>query len=185
MSEHIPLALIAAHSTNRVIGYHGVIPWTIIADLKRFRIVTTGHPIIMGRKTWESIGSRVLKNRLNIIITRQHPQTVFPDGERADPAMPLFVTSFTEAYRLAVQQGNPDRAEPMIFVIGGERVYTEALPHAELLYITEVHADVLGDTFFPQYLHDGWVLIDELVCPPRGLSINDSAYSFKTYVRKK
>lgn len=126
------LSLIVAISENNVIGRAGGLPWHLSDDLKRFRRITTGHPIIMGRKNHESIG-RVLPDRQNIIITRQRDYAV--DGA-------TIVHSLDEALAAC---GDADEA----FVIGGADIYAMALPHIDRIHLTRVHQEVAGDVFFP------------------------------------
>lgn len=132
------ISLIAACSENRVIGNGGKIPWHLPDDFRRFKARTMGHPIIMGRKTYESIG-RPLPGRTNIVITR--------DSGREIPGC-IVVSSLTEAIERAK---GIDKEE--IFVIGGGQVYAEALPLADRLYLTLIHAIIDGDAFFPEYSH--------------------------------
>lgn len=130
------LGLIVAIGPGGVIGRGGDLPWHVPEDLAHFRRVTTGHAIIMGRKTHESIG-RPLPKRRNIVVSRQSGLRL----EGCDVA-----GSLDEAIRLAHEGGDP---EPL--VIGGARLYAEALPRATRLYITEIDRDVPeGDTFFPE-----------------------------------
>ena len=119
---------------NRVIGKENKLIWHLPADLKFFKNLTTGHPIIMGRKTFESIG-KPLPNRTNIIITRQADFTA--EGC-------LVAHSLTEALMMA-QQLDSD-----IFVIGGAEIYKQAMFLADTIYLTEVHHTFEGDTFFPE-----------------------------------
>ena len=138
------LSLIVAMSQNRVIGNAGSLPWRLSADLQRFKRLTVGHSIIMGRKTFESIG-RVLPQRTSIVITRQ--MAFRPPGV-------LVAHSFGEALGLA---SHSEQA----FVIGGEQVYRVALPHVTRMYITAVQASVEGDTYFPAYDETVWRLVEE------------------------
>jgi dihydrofolate reductase len=124
--------LIVAHARNRAIGLHGAIPWRIPGEQAYFRRVTMGHPIVMGRKTWESIG-RPLPGRRNIVVTRR-------DGYAAAGADT--VSSLDAALALCV-----DAAE--VFVIGGAELYALALPRAARVFATEIDADYAGDAFFP------------------------------------
>ena len=128
------IALVVAMAENRVIGKENKLIWHLPADLKFFKNITTGHPIIMGRKTFESIG-KPLPNRTNIIITRQ------PDFTAEGC---LVAHSLTEALMLA-QQLDSD-----IFVIGGAEIYKQAMFLADTIYLTEVHHTFEGDTFFPE-----------------------------------
>ena len=133
MTELQPLALVVAMGPGRVIGRDGGLPWHFSEDLKHFRRVTTGHAIIMGRKTWDSIG-RPLPGRRNIVVTRQQGLEI----EGCD-----VVHSLGEAIALARRDDDEPR------VIGGSTLYEQALPMATRLYLTEVSEEVAGDTFFP------------------------------------
>ncbi len=134
------LSLIAAMARNRVIGRDNKLPWRLPADLKRFRTLTTGHPIIMGRKTFDSLG-RALPNRHNIVITRD-------DNFRADAVSA--VNSIPAAIAAA---GNVNE----LFVIGGARIYEQLLPLADRLYLTLIEAEVQGDAWFPDYEVEQWM----------------------------
>lgn len=131
-----PLALIVAMARNRVIGRGNDLPWRVPEDLAHFRRVTTGHAILIGRKTHESIG-RPLPNRRNIVVTRQPDLRI----EGCD-----VVHSLDEGLRLAREGGE---ATPI--VIGGAHLYAEALPRATRLHITEIDRDVQGDVHFPAF----------------------------------
>ncbi len=134
------LALIVAVSRNGVIGRDGDLPWHIPEDLKHFRRNTVGHCIIMGRKTWDSIG-RPLPKRRSIVVTRQRDLVI----EGAD-----VVHSLGEALELAWQSDSEPR------VIGGATLYAAAFPKATRLILTEVQRDVDGDTYFPQWSPEQW-----------------------------
>jgi dihydrofolate reductase len=127
------IALIAAIADNGVIGHAGRIPWHIREDLQRFQRLTTGHPVIMGRKTFESLG-KPLPNRRNLILTRQPGPDHFPSLEAALAAC----------------------GDQTVFIIGGAEVYRTALPLADTLLLTEVHQEVPGDTKFPDYDRSQW-----------------------------
>lgn len=129
------LSLIVAMTKDRVIGVNGQLPWHISDDLKRFKRLTMGKPIIMGRKTLDSIG-RALPGRKNIVLTRDPDSVSIPNVEIA--------TTFQEAYELA-------KEAPECFVIGGNSTYEEALPKADRLYLTLVHKYFAGDTYFPEF----------------------------------
>ena len=139
------LALIWAMSRNRVIGRNNALPWHLSEDLRYFKRVTMGKPIIMGRKTWESIG-RPLPGRTNIVITRD--QNFQAPGVRV-------VHSLDDALRLAEHIGVIEGAEEAV-VIGGAEIYALALPKAERLYLTQVHAEVDGDAWFPEFDLSQW-----------------------------
>ena len=138
------LSLISAVAKNGVIGVANTLLWDLPADMKHFRTTTSGHTVIMGRKTYESIG-RPLPNRKNIVITRD--ASYMKDGIDV-------VNSLEEAIRLVtLEHGkgfeeNQDEVEA--FVIGGGEIYKQAIDKAQKLYITEVHQDFEGDTLFPE-----------------------------------
>ena len=133
------LALIAAVARNGVIGDGNALPWRLPADLKRFRALTTGHAVIMGRRTWESIG-RALPDRQNIVVTRQPAYAADGAAVRA---------SLDEALQ-AVTLPAP------AFCIGGADMYALALPRATLLHLTEIDRDFEGDTRFPYFDRAAW-----------------------------
>jgi dihydrofolate reductase len=139
------ISLIAAMAENGVIGRDGQLPWHLAADLKRFKRLTMNHTLIMGRKTWESIG-RPLPGRRMIVITRQ---VNFP-AEGATVA-----ASLEEAITLA-RQTSDDEA----FVIGGAEIYRLALPIADRMYLTQVQAQVEGDATFPEFDAGRWRLVE-------------------------
>jgi dihydrofolate reductase len=131
--------LVAAVAANGVIGKDGHLPWYLPQDLRHFKRVTIGHPVIMGRRTWESL-RRPLAERENIVVTRR-------SGYQATGAA---VAKSLEA-ALALCAG-----QPLAFVIGGNRLFAESLPIAAGLVMTEIHRDFLGDTWFPDYDRAQW-----------------------------
>lgn len=124
---------------NRVIGANNALPWHLPSDLKRFKALTMGHHILMGRKTFESIG-RVLPGRTSVVISRN-------PGYR--PAGVVVARSVADAFDKA-------RGDEEIFVIGGEQVFREALPSANRIYLTEIDRDFPGDVFFPELEQGRW-----------------------------
>lgn len=134
------ISLIAAVASNGIIGAGNALPWRLPEDLKRFRSLTLGHPVIMGRRTFESIG-RALPGRRNIVVTR-NPGFVAPGCETAG--------SLEAA--VAACAGATDE----VFVIGGAQLYAQALPQARRLYLTEIRAEFDGDTRFPSFDPDPW-----------------------------
>lgn len=128
------LSLIAAVADNGCIGSENMLPWRLSVDLRRFKALTLGKPVIMGRRTWESIG-RPLPGRKNIVVTRDDTYV----AEGAD-----VVHSLPDALRVAAQ-AQPEE----VFVIGGGQLYAAALDDADRIYLTRVRAEVKGDTFFP------------------------------------
>ncbi len=139
------VSLIVAASANNVIGVRGELPWHLPDDLRRFKQLTTGKPIVMGRLTYESIGG-ALPDRQNIVISR---------NERYSAPGCDVITSIDAATSLA------ENAEELM-VIGGERVYRAFLPFANRIYLTRVHADIDGDAFFPELLDEWQELSKEL-----------------------
>lgn len=140
------LSIIAALGRNRAIGYQNQLPWRLPADLQRFKQLTMGHHMLMGRKTFESIG-RPLPGRTSIIITRQ-------PGYKAEGC--LIVHSLEDAITLAKSRG-----EQEAFVIGGADIYAQALPLADRMYLTWVEAEPEADAFFPTFDESAWEIIEE------------------------
>lgn len=132
------IVLIAALSDNRCIGRNNMLPWKLPGDLKYFRETTWGKPIIMGRKTWDSLG-KPLPGRTNIVVTRQ--KDFAPEGARV-------VSSVDEAVAVAQSIALIEGVDE-VMVIGGGEIFTQTLAQADKLYLTEVHAHVEGDAFFP------------------------------------
>jgi len=141
MSKQIgpKIYLVAAVASNGVIGRNGQLPWHLPEDLRLFKRLTLGHPVIMGRRTWESLG-RALPERDNIVVTRT------PGYEAPGAA----VASSLEA-ALALCAG-----ESVVFVIGGQQLFADSLPIAAGLVLTEIHRDYEGDSWFPQYDRSRW-----------------------------
>ncbi len=131
--------IIVAMDRERAIGYQGKLPWSLPPDLKRFKEITTGHTIIMGRKTYESIG-RPLPNRTNVIISRN------PNFHAQDC---VTISSLTEV--LANVKDNDE-----VFVIGGSDIYKQALPYSQKIYMTLIDKVFKGDTFFPSLESNDW-----------------------------
>lgn len=135
-----PLGLIVAMSRNRCIGKDGTLPWRIPEDLQHFKAVTTGHAILMGRKTYESIG-RPLPRRRSIVITRRSDYA--PEGCEV-------ASNFSDALATARD------TDPMPIVIGGATIYEIALPRVTRIWLTELDLEVEGDTFFPPLVPGEW-----------------------------
>ena len=133
------ICLIAALAANRVIGKDNALPWRLPADLKRFKQLTIGHPVVMGRKTYESIG-KPLPGRRNLVITRN----------RGYGAAGCEVVHSLDAALAAC------RGAEQIFIIGGAELYREALPRAQRLEFTEIHAEFAGDALFPEFPIEQW-----------------------------
>ena len=160
------IALVSAVSRNGVIGRNNTLPWRLPADLARFKQLTLGHPIIMGRKTWDSLG-RPLPGRRNIVISRQA-------GLQLGGAECFISLQAAIAACAGVEQ---------VFVIGGGELYQQALPMAAALYITEVQADIEGDTYFPSI--DGEHFEEAQRQSHSADERNEWAFDFVDYVRKQ
>lgn len=159
------LSIIVASAENLVIGRDNGLIWHMSADLKHFKQLTTGHTIIMGRRTFESIG-RALPNRRNVVITRNKDYQA--DGcEIAE--------SVEEALKMV-------ETEDEVFIIGGGSIYRESWERADRLYLTWVHVEVEGDTFIPAIDSDKW----EVICRQdfKADEKNEFDYSFVSYKRK-
>lgn len=142
----IPLALVVARARNGVIGRDGVLPWRLRSDLAWFKANTLGKPMIMGRKTWDSLPVKPLPGRMNIVLTR--------DGS-FEARGALAFEDFSEALQTAREQAEDDGAAE-VCVIGGTALFAMALPKARRLYLTEVETAPEGDAHFPPFDESGW-----------------------------
>lgn len=140
------LALVVARARNGVIGRDGDLPWRLRSDLQRFKAVTLGKPVIMGRKTWESLPLKPLPGRLNLVLSR--------DGSFAAQGA-VVCASLDEAVEIAREQAEDDGVDE-ICVIGGTALFERALPRARRLYLTEVEAEPEGDAVFPSFDDAAW-----------------------------
>lgn len=140
------LALVFARARNGVIGKDGALPWRLKSDLALFKATTLFKPVIMGRKTWESLPRKPLPGRLNIVLSR--------DGS-FEPDQALVCESFTDALQIAREQAVEDGAEE-VCVIGGAAVFEAAWPKARRLYITDVQGDIAGDVSLPLFDEQDW-----------------------------
>ncbi|KAF0844530.1 dihydrofolate reductase [Methylovorus glucosotrophus] len=156
------LSLIVAIAHDGVIGVNNTLPWHLPEDLKRFRALTMGHHIIMGRKTYESL-NRLLPGRTTVIVTRNADYRV--EGA-------LIASSLQDAI---LQSAGDDE----VFLIGGAELYREGLVQADRLYITEIEASFSGDAFFPAIDYSLWRLVAE----ERHVSVNGLIYRYLTYDR--
>src|SRR3954470_14188141 len=153
------ISILVAVAENGVIGRQGQLPWRLSADLQRFKRLTMGHTIIMGRRTWESIG-RALPGRRTVVVPRQGN---YPIGD----ANVSVVGSINEALQVAGTAGDSEA-----FIIGGSEIYRAALSRADRLYITIVMAEVAGDTYFVgekewrDWDWDAWVAVENELHEP-------------------
>lgn len=162
------ISIIAAIAENNAIGVNNDLPWRLPNDMKRFKELTTGHTIIMGRKTYDSLPKGALPNRKNIVISR-------------DKNLSLDSCKVFNSLQEAV---NEYKHETEIFIIGGASIYEQALRHADKLYITLVHySPEKADTFFPEINKEKWVLSESKSLSNDGKHLY--SYTFQTYVRKK
>ncbi len=146
---HIKTSLIVAMAENRCIGRDNQMPWHISDDLKRFKSLTTGHPVIMGRKTFESILGylkKPLPGRDNIIISRSGYET-----EHDASIYNTISSAIDHAVKIAEEKKLNE-----IFIIGGAQIYTQAIEHADRIHLTKVHQSFLGDAYFPE-IDDEWI----------------------------
>jgi dihydrofolate reductase len=166
-SKRVVISFIVAASENKVIGKDNKLPWCLPTDMRYFKNVTWGMPVIMGRKSFESLG-KALKGRTNIVVTRNKDW-------KAEGAQT--VQSIDNAITLAAQT---DAKE--IFIIGGAEIFRSALPSADRIYLTLVHGNFDGDAFFPDMEHDEWKLISNRDC--KADDKNPYALSFQVWERK-
>ncbi len=160
------IIIIAAVAADRGIGRAGDLLWHISADLKHFKTLTTGSAVVMGRRTWESLPRRPLPGRLNIVVSRN-------PGYQADGA--VVTDTLASAAQAAAAQGYED-----IYIIGGGQIYTQAMPLADRLELTEIDATAPDcDTYFPAIDRAEWELTSSHMGDDAGLS-----YRFNTYQRK-
>ena len=165
------LSMIVAVAENGVIGRNNSLPWYLPNDLKYFKKTTMGKPVIMGRKTYESIG-KPLPGRTNIVITRQADYQ--PEGVK--------VVNSVEAARELAESVCLIDGQDEAMIMGGAEIYALALPHTDRLYLTEVHADVEGDAFFPEYDKASWQEVAREDFAAEGP--NPYNYSFVVYEAK-
>lgn len=167
MKKTLPLSLIAACAHDRVIGLDNRMPWHLPEDLRHFKARTLGKPIIMGRKTWDSLG-RPLPGRLNLVVSRQ------ADLQLQDAEVCASLTAAIErAGQWALEQGADE-----IMLIGGGQLYAEALPLADRIYLTRIDLMAQGDAWFPEF--HGWQRTESDAHP----ALDDRpAYTFETWIR--
>lgn len=175
METLIPVAMVAALSRNGVIGVDNQLPWYLPEDLKFFKRITLGKPLVMGRRTFESIG-RPLPGRLNIVVTRD---TMFHhDGVRV-------CHDLASALELADQQAIIDGVDE-IAVIGGGEIFTQAMPCASRLYLTEVDVEIEGDAYFPALDPHQWQEVQRVPGADSGVEVDGRRrprYAFVAYER--
>lgn len=159
------ISLLVAMDKNRLIGKDNDLPWRLPADLAYFKRVTMGHPIIMGRKTYDSIG-RPLPGRENIIVTRDTSYKM--EGCKV-------IHSIEEIVKMRKE------SEQELFVIGGAEIFKEILPYSDRLYITEIEEEFEGDTYFPAFDKSEWKIISK----EQGIKDEKNPYDYKFLVYEK
>lgn len=170
MKNQLPLSLIAALGENRVIGVDNSMPWHLPGDFKYFKATTLGKPIIMGRKTWDSLG-RPLPGRLNLVVTRQADLQL--EGAEVFTSLESAVA---RAEEWALEQGVAE-----VMLIGGAQLYAQGLAEADRLYLTRVALSPEGDAWFPEFDLAEWALVSEVFNP----AVDDKpAYSFEVWKRR-
>ncbi|MCA4961122.1 dihydrofolate reductase [Pseudomonas sp. Y24-6] len=167
MTKSLPLSLIAALGENRVIGIDNSMPWHLPGDFKYFKATTLGKPIIMGRKTWDSLG-RPLPGRLNIVVSRQAGLQL--EGAEVYPSLESAVV---RAQEWANQQGVDE-----VMLIGGAQLYAQGMAQADRLYLTRVALSPEGDAWFPEFDLTQWKLVSNIENP----AVDDKpAYNFEVW----
>ncbi|WEK35342.1 MAG: dihydrofolate reductase [Candidatus Pseudobacter hemicellulosilyticus] len=162
------ISFVVAAAENNVIGKDNQLLWSLPNDMKFFKNTTWGMPVVMGRKTWASMGGRPLAGRTNIVITRKADWT-------ADGA--VVVNSLDQALEAGAAT---DAKEVMI--IGGGEIFHQAMPLVQKIYLTRVHTNIDGDAFFPEIRNEGWELLSDLDFPAD--EKHAYAYSFQVWQRK-
>lgn len=163
------ISAIAAVGRNRVIGHEGQLPWHLPADLKYFKKVTMGHPVIMGRKTWDALPAGPLPGRTNIVISR---------SVRLEHEGAMLFPALDQALEWAYRQGVGE-----VFLIGGAMIYQSGLGMADRLLLTEVDADPKGDAYFPEIRESEWEEVSREAHPADAK--NAHAMEFVIFERRK
>ena len=169
MKKTLPLSLIAALGENRVIGVDNSMPWHLPADFKYFKATTLGKPIIMGRKTWDSLG-RPLPGRLNLVVSRQTGLQL--EGAEVFASLDAAVA---RAQAWAVEQGVSE-----VMLSGGAQLYTQGLADADRMYLTRVGLSPEGDAWFPEFDQAQWTLVSN---EPHAAEDGKPAFSFEVWER--
>lgn len=167
----LPLCLIVAATRNQVIGRDNAMPWHLPEDLRYFKARTLGKPVIMGRKTWESLG-RPLPGRLNIVVSRQTDLQL--DGAEVFADLSA-----------AIERGRQwaeGQAVDEVMLIGGGQLYHQALSQASRVYLTRIETELEGDTWFPQLPFDEWQRVDAQPQPEQN---GQPAYTFEVWERRE
>ncbi len=162
------ISIIAAIAENGAIGKDNRLLWKLPADMKLFKALTTGHHVIMGRKTFDSMGAKPLSNRVNVVVSRQkdfHPENC------------VTCSSITEALQIAEKE-----EENEAFIIGGGEIYQLGMHLADTMYLTRVHVTIPGDAFFPPFEDSEWELVEKTYYSRDDK--NEYSFDFCVYKRK-
>lgn len=163
------ISMIVAKNLAGVIGKGGKLPWTLKSDLAHFKKVTMGHHMILGRKTFESLGSKPLPGRMHLVVSNE---------PKAATDNVIWFNSVFRALKHAERQG-----EKEVFIIGGAQIYKACLSLVDRLYLTEVQSDLPGDTYFPPLSLKNWNLVSEVVVPAD--TDNEYPFTIRVLDRKK
>lgn len=158
--------IVVAHSLGGIIGNKNRLPWYLPADLQRFKSLTSGHTVVVGRKTFESFGQKTLPNRTLLVVSSKLPQGLHSSGAFVVPSLQRAISM------------TPGE----LFVAGGTSLYLEALPLAQVMHITSIHKHYPGDTYFPSPQWNTWLLKEAKFVSAD--SVNEAAMAFETWVRK-
>lgn len=171
------ISLIVAHAQNFVIGNQGKIPWRLKSDMRYFKAVTLGKPVIMGRKTWETFNNRPLPERTNIVVSRSVKHIEYRDNG-------VVWAPDIETAQIAANAAIQVMENPEILFIGGSDIYKEAIPYCNRMYITTVYTAPEGDAFFPNDSVDWqkWTLTSRSPFP--GDEENDHVFDFAVWERR-
>ncbi len=170
MKKTLPLCLIAALADNRVIGRDNRLPWHLPADLKHFKALTLGKPIIMGRKTWDSLG-RPLPGRLNLVVSRQPDLRL--EGAEVFPSL--------EAALVRAQAWARAEDAEELMLIGGAQLYEQGLQRADRLYLTRVALSPEGDAWFPEFADSDWRMASSI---EHEAAAETPGYAFEVWERR-
>lgn len=175
-TANYPLIIVAAMDRNKVIGNEGKLPWHIRKDLEHFNQITRGHPVIMGRKTWESLPkeNRPLPYRYNIVISQSKDGRSFRGAVRAKDIHDAI--RIAKKHTRGLQYNNPNK----IFVIGGGEIYEQALPFTREMYLTHIDHTYIGDTLFPDFPRHQFVVQSSVVT---AATATHPAFTIKKYQR--
>lgn len=165
-------------SRNRAIGINNRLPWNLPEDLAWFKQNTLGKPIIMGRKTWESLPYRPLPGRMHFIVSRDADYQAVDHKNNRSHSQVIIADSIEQA----IEQAAATKAEE-VFFIGGENIYRQAIDHCERMYITQIEQFIDGDAYFPEFKPEQWSIIKK-ISQTKNESHEKLNYSFNIYQRK-